>query len=394
MPITRRDMLLGGGLAGAAALARPALAQSAPIRLGWLAALTGPGSSAGIGFDRGVNFAVNEINAAGGAKGRKIELVTRDTQGDPTKCVNASVEMAQRLKVDAVWGPCNSGEALACTPILARAHVPQIHPCFVDTLIDTTKYPNAYRIACSNQQLGEASSKYVLEIMKVREIAIIGDTTGYGTSTVQAYAPTIKQMGGNIVYQALIEASQADLSADVIRMRDAGAKVIMPWSVNGGLLARLLNARAELGWDVPVVGHPALGSGEVKALLAKPANWEKVYLMGFRSCSFDEGGKLPQRTQNFVQRISGKINLADTSLWWVACGYDVANLIAKAVAESGGASADDIIKAWNGLTKYPGIYGDYTYTAQQHNGYPTDEIVLSAANSFRDGAFALAPGYG
>lgn len=391
MPITRRNTLLAGA---AATLARPALAQSTPIRLGWLAALTGPGSSSGIGFDRGVNFGVNEINAAGGVKGRKIELVTRDTQGDPTKCVNASVEMAQRLKVDAVWGPCNSGEALACTPILARAHVPQIHPCFVDTLIDPAKYPNAYRIACSNQQLGEASTHYVLDIMKVRDIALIGDTTGYGTSTVQAYAPMLKQKGGNIVYQALIEASQADLSADVMRMRDAGAKVIMPWSVNGGLLARLLNARGELGWDVPVVGHPALGSGEVKALLAKPGNWEKVYLMGFRSCSFDASGKLPERSQDFVQRIAGKINLADTSLWWVACGYDVAHLVAKAVQESGGSSADDIIKAWNGLTKYPGVYGDITFTPQQHNGYPTDEIVLSRANSFREGAFALAPGYG
>jgi len=392
--LARRDFLMASAAFAGAGLARPALAQSEPIRIGWLAALTGPGSSAGIGFDRGVTFAINEINAGGGVKGRRIELVTRDTQGDPTKCVNASVELARRLKVDVVWGPCNSGEALACTPILAREHVPQIHPCFVDTLIDPTKYPNAYRIACSNEQLGEASSKYVLQIMKVRDIALIGDTTGYGTSTVQAYAPVLKQMGGNIVYQSLIEASQADLSADMLRMRDAGAKVIMPWSVNGGLLGRLLNARGELGWDVPVVGHPALGSGEVKALLAKPEYWNKVYLMGFRSCSFDESGNLPERTQEFVKRIGGKITLADTSLWWVACGYDVAHLVAKAVEQSGGSGADDIIKAWNAVKDYPGVYGDYTFTAQQHNGYPTDEIVLSRANSFRDGAFEVAPGYG
>ncbi len=75
MALTRRGFALGsaigfaGGLAGR--LARPAMAQSEPIRLGWLAALTGPSSAPGVGFDRGVVFAANEINAAGmGARSR------------------------------------------------------------------------------------------------------------------------------------------------------------------------------------------------------------------------------------------------------------------------------------------------------------------------------------
>ncbi len=117
MTITRRDFVLGtaSGLALASqGLVRPSLAQSAsePIRFGWLAALTGPSSAPAIGFDRGVNFAANEINAGGGSGGgigrRKIEIVTRDTQGDPTKAVNATQEMISRLKVNAIWGPTNS----------------------------------------------------------------------------------------------------------------------------------------------------------------------------------------------------------------------------------------------------------------------------------------------
>ena len=389
---TRRGLLRAtAGLAAAGTLARPAIAQSQAAKLGWLVALTGPGSSSGIGFNRGVTFALDEVNAAG--HGPKLELITRDTQGDPTKCVNAAVELASRAKVNAIWGPVNSGEALACTPILARSRMPMMHPCVVDSLMNPAKFPNAFRCAPSNLQWGAAANGYAVKVLKQTQVALIGDTTGYGTSAVDVNAPMLKQMGATIVSQSLIEASQADLSADVLRMRDAGAKVIMVWSVNGGLLARLLNARGQLGWDVPVVGHPTLGSGEVKALLAKPAYWEKVYQIGYRSCSYDANGKLPERTTDFVKKIAGKIDLGDTSLWWVACGYDAVNLVARAVSESG-LTNTDIIKYWNSLKDYPGVFGTYTFTPEQHNGYPPGDVVMSAANSFRDGAFALAPGYG
>src|SRR5450756_2349395 len=96
MAISRRDVLLGSaGALGAATFSfpKPALAQSEPIKIGWLAAMTGPSSAPTIGFNRGVTFAVAAINAAGGVQGRKIEVITRDTQGDPTKAVNATQEL-------------------------------------------------------------------------------------------------------------------------------------------------------------------------------------------------------------------------------------------------------------------------------------------------------------
>jgi len=387
----RRRTILQAALA-ATVLSRPALAETAPLRLGWLVALTGPGSSTGIGFNRGLTFAIDEVNRAGGVRGRQIEVVTRDTQGDPTKAVNASVELTRSLKVAAIWGPVNSGEALAVTPILARSRTPMIHPCFVDQLIDPEKFPQAFRLAPDNEQLGRATTKYVAEVLKVTQVALVGDATGYGTTCVNAYTPMVKQAGGTLAYSGTIEASQADLTADVTRMRDAGAKVISFWSANAGFAARLLNARGQLGWDVPVVGNPSLGTGETRALLGKAEYWDRVYQLGFRSCSAEASGKMPDRTADFLKRIEGKIKLADTSLWYVAGGYDAGHMFADAVRERGD-SPDEIIGYWNTLSPYPGIWGDYRFSPQQHNGYPDDGIVLSLANSFRDGIFQIAPGF-
>src|SRR6267154_3984838 len=397
MAISRRDVLLGSaGALGAATFPfpKPAIAQAEPIKIGFLAAMTGPSSAPTIGFNRGVVFAVDAINAAGGVKGRKIEVITRDTQGDPTKAVNATQELISQAKVHGLWGPLNSGEALATTPIMARAKIPNIHPCVVETLIDTTKFPNAFRMAPSNSQWDDAVRSYCLNILKVKKIAVIGDTTGYGVTAVGASVTAVKKDGAEVVYQANIDATQPDMTPDMLRARNAGAEVIVVWSVTTGMEARMFNTRAAMNWDVSFVGHPSLASGDIAGLVEKPENWKKVYAIGYKSCSYDAAGKLPQKSQELVARlIKAGVALNDTLLWWIAGGIDAVELFAKAIETSGSTEGPSIIAYLNGLNKYPGYFGTYTFTPTQHNGYPTEDIVMSEASTARNGTFALAPGY-
>src|ERR1700749_323280 len=233
MVFSRRDVLLGSaGALGAATFSfpAPAIAQSEAIKIGCLAAITGPASAPTQGFNRGVNFAVEAINAAGGVKGRKIEVVMRDTQGDPTKAVNATQEMISQLKVHAIWGPVNSGEALATTPIMARAKMPDLHPCVVESLIDPAKYPNAFRTAPSNTQWDDAVRDYCLNVLKVKKVAVIGDTTGYGVTAVGASVAAFKKDGAEVVYQANIDTTQPDMTPDMLRMKNAGNEAIVVWT--------------------------------------------------------------------------------------------------------------------------------------------------------------------
>ena len=196
MSITRRHALKSAAAAAVAgSIAKPAIAQKAPIQIGYLPALTGPSSSTGVGINRGTQLAVEEINKAGGIDGRQIELITRDTQSDPTKAVNGAAELTRGAKVSVVFGPVNSGESLAVTPLLARTNTPQVHPCWVDSLTDAKKYPMCFRNAPTNQQIGGAANRYVVEVLKKKKVAVISDTTGYGTASVNAYVPMLKQIG-------------------------------------------------------------------------------------------------------------------------------------------------------------------------------------------------------
>ena len=374
-------------------LARPAIAANDPILFGQIPALTGSSSDPGIGFTRGVEFAVNEINAAGGVKGRKIEIITRDTQGDPSKAVNAAMELINRQKVNVIWGPVNSGEALATTSPMAKANMPNLHPCVVDSLIDPAKYPNAFRTATSNGQWDDAACGYLADILKLKKVAIITDTTGYGTTAAGASVINLGKRGVTVTSNAQIDSSQADISADMLRAKDSGADAILIWTVSTGLMSRVLNGRGRLGWKVPVVGHPSLGSGGLAGLLEKPEYWNDVYQVSFYNACYGPDGKLPARSQAFFDKITGKINLADTNFWWIAGGYDAVRLTAAAVEATGSSSADAIIGYWNTLSSYPGIYGTYSFSPTQHNGFPSKEVVMSRANSNKNGTFGLAPGY-
>ena len=397
MAISRRDVLWGSACTvGVAALpfGSPAIAQSEPIRIGFLAAMTGPSSAPTIGFNRGVNFAVEAINAAGGVKSRKFEVIMRDTQGDPTKAVNATQEMISQLKVHGIWGPLNSGEALATTPIMARAKLPNIHPCVVETLIDVAKYPNAFRMAPSNGQWDDAVRNYCLNILKVKKVAVMGDTTGYGVTAVGASVAAFKKDGADVVYQANVDSTQPDMTPDMLRAKNAGAEAIVVWSVSTGMEARMFNVRAVMGWDVPFVGHPSMSSGEIAGLVEKPDNWKKVYAIGYKSCSYDASGKLPPKSEDLVARLTkANIALNDTLLWWVAGGIDAVELLGKAVETSGSTDAAGIIAFLNTQGKYPGYFGNYSWSPTQHNGYLTSEVVMSEASTAKNGTFALAPGY-
>jgi branched-chain amino acid transport system substrate-binding protein len=394
MPLTRRQALAGAGAAAlASTLAKPAIAANEPIRIGYLPALTGPSSSTGIGINRGFELAVKEINDAGGINGRKIELVVRDTQSDPTKAVNGAAELAHGEKVSVIFGPLNSGESLAVVPLLAKANIPQLHSCFVDTLTDPKKYPMCFRNASTNQQIGAGANRYVLDVLKCKKVAVISDTTGYGTSCVNAYVPMLKEKGAEIVYQGNIDAANPDLTPDMLRMRNAGAEAIMPWSVNPGFLSRLINTRGQMGWDVPIVGQTTLGSGQTAALLEKKEYWAKVYPNNYKPVCYGPDGKLNARTSAFLDRLkSAKVDVGDTLLWWIAVGYDTPRLIADAVKGSG-AEPSQIVSYLNQLKDFPGVFGDISFTPTNHDGYRDDDCIMVEANSLKEGAFKLAPGY-
>jgi branched-chain amino acid transport system substrate-binding protein len=375
------------------ALAASFASAQSPIRIGWLSSLTGPLSSAAIAENQGVQFAVDEINAAGGVNGRKLELITRDTSGEPTKAVNLAKQLAFVDKVDFIIGPVNSGESLATVPIVAKAGIPNLIIGTIDTLVDAQKFPLAFRAINTNKQWIEAANDYAIKVLHKRKIAVIGDTSGYGTASAKTAQELLENAGVNPVYSVLIDANKTDLTDEMNKAKAAGAEVIMPWTAATGLLARLFNTRGDMDWDVPIVGHPAMMAPPVRPLLNKPGYWKNAFAAGYRSTTYDAKGKLPPRTQALMDKIRPKLGNGeiDFMFWWIALGYDTVRIVEHAVKTAGSTDAVAIGKALENTRDFPGVYATYTWSKENRNGFPDHNIVMNVAGSFKDGSFRAAP---
>lgn len=389
---TRRRVL--GAALGALLLAAGAGSAQAqePIRIGWLSSLTGALSSAAIAENQGVQFAVDEINKNGGVLGRKLELLTRDTAGDPTKAVNFAQQLVFSDKVQFVIGPVNSGESLATVPVVAKAGVPNVVIATVDELIDPKKYPRAFRAINTNRQWIEPANAYALDVLKRRKVAVIGDTSGYGTSSAKTATELLAKAGVKPVYSVLIDPNKTDLTDEVSKAKAAGADVLMPWSAATGLQARLLNTRGDMGWDVPVVGHPALMALPIKALLNKPEYWESAYAAGYISTTYVDN-KLPEPTQKLMDALRPALGgNIDFTFWWVALGYDSVKIIEHAVKAAGSTDPAKIQQALESTKDLRGVYATYTWSPADHNGFPDRNIIMNRANTFKEGSYEVAPG--
>jgi len=363
-----------------------------PIRVGWLSSLTGALSSPAIAENKGVQFAVDEINKAGGIKGRKIELLTRDTQGDPTKATSYAQQLLKNDKVHFIIGPVHSGECLATVGVIAKAGIPNIIIGTVDILTSPEKYPRAFRVIPTNTQWIDAANDYAMKELGMKKFALLGDNTGYGTSTQEQVEKMLIARGAQITYKAMVDPNQTDVTADMRKAMQSKPDGVQVWSAATGLDARFIEARSHVGWDVTIVGHPAIAAINVGKLLSKPENWSKVFAVGYKSTSYDAGGQLPPRTQEFLKKVEPLLGKEiDYTLWWVVMGYDTVQVVRHGIEKSGSTDPAKWQAAIEDTKNFLGVFATYTWGKNKRDGYPTEELVMNVASSFKNGTYQLAP---
>src|SRR6185437_15894402 len=122
----RRRALLQVGLGSTAAILAPRLAGAAePIYYGVSGPFSGDRASYGAVWKKGMGMAADEINAAGGIKGRKIELVWQDTQSDPKQSVPVAQKFVDDPRIIAELGDFSSAASMAASPVYERAKLVQ-----------------------------------------------------------------------------------------------------------------------------------------------------------------------------------------------------------------------------------------------------------------------------
>ena len=153
---------------------------AAPIRIGALFSVTGPASFLGEPEKNTLELLVKELNAKGGIKGSKVELIVYDTQGDATKAVQLANKLIKDDQVIAIIGPSTTGETMAVKPVTEKEQIPLIS-CAAGSKITDPVNPWTFKTA-QNDTLAVARIFESLQKRKLDKVAILTASDGFGAS--------------------------------------------------------------------------------------------------------------------------------------------------------------------------------------------------------------------
>jgi branched-chain amino acid transport system substrate-binding protein len=186
-----------------------------PLRIGFIGGLSGRVADLGEAGRNGVQIAIEEINRAGGVKGRQIELLVRDDAQSPEKAIAAVNELIA-ARVEAIIGPMTSAMAEVVLPLAQRAGVVLVSPTVtahnffgIDDVL--------FLIMSSTRVEAESSAEYHFTQSTVRHVVAIHDTRNraYTESWLRDFTVGFQARGGNVVPIAFESGPDVDCGAIV-----------------------------------------------------------------------------------------------------------------------------------------------------------------------------------
>lgn len=226
------------------------------LKIGAVYAITGPVAPYGSVQQKGLQMRVDQINAAGGLGGRKVEVIFYDTEGNGNKTVQLVRRAIESDKVDLIMGPSTSGEAMLAGPIANSSKVPMItHTAAQALIFPATPY------VFVTAHYDRVSVPIILEEFKRRgfkSVALLSSTDGFG----QSGFALLKELGpkyGITINVEEFDRQDTDMTAQVLRARQSNADVMLIWSTFPAPTIIVRNAKA-LGYNKPIYNSYAMAA--------------------------------------------------------------------------------------------------------------------------------------
>ncbi|GAA5184694.1 ABC transporter substrate-binding protein [Niveibacterium umoris] len=254
-----------------AALLMAGCGDRSPYRIGFLGSLTGKYAYLGEGGRNGFLLALEEINAAGGVDGRRIEAVIRDDQHNDAKAADATRELLAQ-QVRAVVGPMTSAMAKAVIPVLTGTDVPLISPTATSSELEGKDDP-LFRILSSDPEYALQLAGYAWQTLGVRTLAIAFEEANrsYSESLANAFRKAFEDLGGKVVLITPLDAKDATSTSERLLAASPEAILMISNPVDTARISQVVRSRNE---KVRLLGDTAeerviqLGGAAVEGLVA------------------------------------------------------------------------------------------------------------------------------
>ena len=249
-------------IATAAALAGPAAARAADIRIGVAEALTGGAAQYGISIRNGFQMAADEINAAGGVNGNKIELVIEDEQGKKEEAINAFKKLIFQDKALMLFGPTLSNSAQAADPIAQGSKIVVFGTSNTADGI-TTIGDHVFRNSVTEADVLPVTIRTAARLAKIRKVAVLyGNDDVFTKSGYDNFKKALDDQKMPVTTTETFAKGDVDFKAQLTKIKATNPDAL----VLSALLAEgapiMVQAR-QLGLNVPIIGGNGMNSVKV-----------------------------------------------------------------------------------------------------------------------------------
>ena len=234
MTISRRQFVSGVAGAGIATMAAPnlGLAQnSGPIRVGLLAAKTGPLASGGIDMELALTMFLKDRDHT--LAGRKIDLIVADTAGVPATARTKTQELVEKNDVHCVIGPLAAFEALAIIDYLTEKQIPTLGVSAAEDMTQRHPSPWYVRLTSTSAQCAYPLADYSLKELKYKKIVTIADDFAYGHEMCAGFQRAFEDGGGKIIQKLFTPLATPDYGTYVAQVKNADAIFLGTAGANG-----------------------------------------------------------------------------------------------------------------------------------------------------------------
>ena len=242
MSMNRRKVLKGALAAGVAtsALRVPAaVAQTGPIKIGFLTIKTGPLASGGLQMEQGVlTFLKERGNKLGG---RDVELHTQDTAGNPAQARTKTQELVERLNVHCIIGPLAAFEALAIDDYIRSSKTPNLTVAGAEDITQRKANPWVVRASSTSSQPSHPMADYSAKELKLKRAICTADDFAFGHENVAGFQRVFEDAGGKVIQKIFTPLNAPDYGTYLSQLKNVDCLYIGQAGSNGLKIIRQIS---------------------------------------------------------------------------------------------------------------------------------------------------------
>ena len=316
-------------LALAAAAALGGAAQAQDIKFGYNGDLsTSPSAQSGQAAVIGMQAAIDDINAAGGLLGKKIALVVRDDTSAPPKSIQNMSDLIDNEKVTAVFGPTNSGNAMAWKHIPNQKKIPVMGNVGSGTDITKPMSPGAdnymFRVSMVDREQVAALMVYAKKTAKV--LGYMAETTGYGQGGLKDVTEIGEMHGLKPAAVERFAVADTDMTSQLSKMKAAGVDTVVVWA-QGTPIAQLMRSMEKINYFPQVLTSWAADNVTFYDAAGKTLAEKPIFMRTI-------GEERNAVQQKLYDRVGSKLK-APSAFSFALHGYDSVQLMAAAMKQAG-----------------------------------------------------------